>query len=443
MVEKCPQYSALPSPGLQYNTCYKHVPLSLSTTPPAAHPSSLGGTPTGIGLMTAPNAPRFGTVIPSRIFVGGIDFKTSEDDLQTFFSTFGAVRDTKIIRDRAEVSKGYGFVTFSSTEEVNKVMDQEDCLYLNGKKLNIGPAIRKQQIYLPKDIHVPGPVCSWVVHPGGYASYTNANGITYFLPTPQLLSTQVMPSQQPYVMAYNGAAAPSINGLGQPMTQYAGFSQGTTGTLQPIHSNMTLPWSPTQTGSCGQILTSVPTLEHNQPISMIQLASTNSAPGNVAPSTRTPANANQTTPVVAAAVPQTHIQIPTSYVCSPVPTGQQSAVPMRFAPHPGTQVLHGVTEQGQPVMHSVNYGQQMFNTPTLGSKPNSHVAAGVGDMATITMADGNVVPAYSVQQAVYPTMGLVGPGELGAPVHYTQLSAHQASDVLTPPPTPETQSQNK
>lgn len=71
----------------------------------------------------------------------------------------------------------YGFVTFESADEANKVREkvktniksfvifvcvlnlhfcnsnyllQEDCLYLNGKKLNIGQAIRKQQVCFPK-----------------------------------------------------------------------------------------------------------------------------------------------------------------------------------------------------------------------------------------------------------------------------------------------------
>ena len=35
-----------------------------------------------------------------------ISFQTSEEDLREFFSKYGSVRDARIIRDRAEVSKG-------------------------------------------------------------------------------------------------------------------------------------------------------------------------------------------------------------------------------------------------------------------------------------------------------------------------------------------------
>eukprot|EP00057_Strongylocentrotus_purpuratus_P032175 XP_786845.2 PREDICTED: protein boule-like [Strongylocentrotus purpuratus] len=54
----------------------------------------------------APNAPRYGTIIPNRIFVGGIAFNTSDAELRNFFSAFGHVKEAKIIADRAGVSKG-------------------------------------------------------------------------------------------------------------------------------------------------------------------------------------------------------------------------------------------------------------------------------------------------------------------------------------------------
>lgn len=46
------------------------------------------------------------------------------------------------------------------------------------------------------DIHLPGPPGSWVIHPAGYASFTNPNGITYFLDYNPPVMT---PIQQPQV----------------------------------------------------------------------------------------------------------------------------------------------------------------------------------------------------------------------------------------------------
>ncbi|KAA3673960.1 uncharacterized protein DEA37_0004801 [Paragonimus westermani] len=55
------------------------------------------------------NPPKFGTLIPNRIFVGGIPSNTTEQELKTFFSSFGQVKDVKIISDRLGVSKGKCF----------------------------------------------------------------------------------------------------------------------------------------------------------------------------------------------------------------------------------------------------------------------------------------------------------------------------------------------
>lgn len=71
-------------------------------------------------------APKYGTLVPNRIFVGGISASTSEAELAELFSQYGTVKATKIIADRAGVSKGYGFVTFE-TEEEAKRLQQEVC----------------------------------------------------------------------------------------------------------------------------------------------------------------------------------------------------------------------------------------------------------------------------------------------------------------------------
>ncbi|XP_067934337.1 protein boule-like isoform X4 [Watersipora subatra] len=96
----------------------------------------------------ASNQSSKGTVIPNRIFVGGIAPETTDSQLKEFFSSFGAVKDTKIICDRSGASKGYGFVTFETQEDADKIINKESAnLVFKERKLNIGPAVRKQQLY--------------------------------------------------------------------------------------------------------------------------------------------------------------------------------------------------------------------------------------------------------------------------------------------------------
>lgn len=114
-------------------------------------------------------APKYGTLVPNRIFVGGISASTSEAELAQVFSAYGNVKATKIISDRAGVSKGYGFVTFETEEEAKRLQQevcnwwsclfdkqsvhsfihlfhlfQAECIVLRERKLNIAPAIKKQ-----------------------------------------------------------------------------------------------------------------------------------------------------------------------------------------------------------------------------------------------------------------------------------------------------------
>lgn len=65
--------------------------------------------------------PKYGTLIPNRVFVGGISTHTTESELATLFSKYGSVRGTKIILDRVGISKGYGFVTYETEDEARRL----------------------------------------------------------------------------------------------------------------------------------------------------------------------------------------------------------------------------------------------------------------------------------------------------------------------------------
>lgn len=78
---------------------------------PSSSTESFGVWPSTVSI------PMFGTLIPNRVFVGGISSHSTESELLQLFSGFGTVKATKIIMDRSGISKGYGFVTFEREEE--------------------------------------------------------------------------------------------------------------------------------------------------------------------------------------------------------------------------------------------------------------------------------------------------------------------------------------
>ncbi|KAM7534906.1 hypothetical protein Aperf_G00000105939 [Anoplocephala perfoliata] len=159
------------------------------------------------GCSGSSNAPKFGTLIPNRIFVGGIPSNTTEQELKVYFSNFGQVKDVKIINDRLGVTKGsYGFVTFESQEVAEKIIKNEsETLIFKDRKLNIGHAIRKQQLF-PR----PGDVPPTLFFPGGAAIPCSfQSGMPVFPLTGQDYSVLAQPGsayQQMLIQQANGAA---------------------------------------------------------------------------------------------------------------------------------------------------------------------------------------------------------------------------------------------
>lgn len=146
----------------------------------------------------APNAPKFGTLVPNRIFVGGISASTTEAELQALFSNYGCVKATKIISDRAGVSKGYGFVTFETEEEARRIQEEAENIVLKDRKLNIAPAIKKQpfaRVYNSAQVVPNGTI---MYHNG--MPYTYNNGMAYF--TPQDNTYQYSPQTQTATATY-------------------------------------------------------------------------------------------------------------------------------------------------------------------------------------------------------------------------------------------------
>jgi len=203
-----------------YETCSK---MSSADGSPVTTPSS---TP------LSGHTPKFpGTVIPSRIFVGGIAANTTDAELKQYFAAYGAVKDTKIITDRAGVSKGYGFVTFESQEDADRIIKKEsDNLIFKDRKLNIGPAVRKQQGIprAPYDTNYTGTLLSSNGVPLLYQ-----NGMLY---SSDGYSPTVVQSQPPY-------ASPALM---NPQIQYAYMTpqypyQQSLQTMQSLPSIASIP----------------------------------------------------------------------------------------------------------------------------------------------------------------------------------------------------------
>jgi len=69
--------------------------------------------------------------ITMNIYVGNLDFRVEENDLQEAFQEYGSVSSAKIITDKfTGRSKGFGFVEMDDNESANKAINE-----LNGSQL--------------------------------------------------------------------------------------------------------------------------------------------------------------------------------------------------------------------------------------------------------------------------------------------------------------------
>lgn len=75
------------------------------------------------------------------IFVGNLNFNTSEDELRQLFSSYGQVDRVSIMTDRdTGRSRGFGFVEMANAEEGDKAIAGLNGTNVGGRTLNINEA---------------------------------------------------------------------------------------------------------------------------------------------------------------------------------------------------------------------------------------------------------------------------------------------------------------
>ncbi len=80
-----------------------------------------------------------------KLFVGGLSWNTDDQGLRDYFAQCGTVEDAKVITDRETGrSRGFGFVTFSSSEEAQSAIQQMNGTDLDGRSLNVNEAQDKR-----------------------------------------------------------------------------------------------------------------------------------------------------------------------------------------------------------------------------------------------------------------------------------------------------------
>ena len=80
------------------------------------------------------------------IFVGNLSYQTTQQDLYTTFSQFGAVESVNVITDRdTGQPRGFAFVEMSNANEAKQAISQLNGTELRGRALNVNEARPKPE----------------------------------------------------------------------------------------------------------------------------------------------------------------------------------------------------------------------------------------------------------------------------------------------------------
>ncbi len=82
----------------------------------------------------------------TKLFVGGLPFSTTDDELASAFADFGTVTSAKVITDRETGrSRGFGFVEFDNDAEANAAVAGLDNKELGGRTIHVSVARERER----------------------------------------------------------------------------------------------------------------------------------------------------------------------------------------------------------------------------------------------------------------------------------------------------------
>jgi cold-inducible RNA-binding protein len=82
----------------------------------------------------------------TKLFVGNLSFKITENDLQDAFAAYGSVVETNLMMDRMSGRpRGFAFVTMSSEEEAQKAIEAMNGKELDGRALTVNVARPREE----------------------------------------------------------------------------------------------------------------------------------------------------------------------------------------------------------------------------------------------------------------------------------------------------------
>jgi RNA recognition motif-containing protein len=81
-----------------------------------------------------------------RIYVGGLPYSVTEEDLENLFSASGTVTSVSVVTDRyTGQAKGFGFVEMASDAEANAAINALNGTMMGGRTLTVNEARPREE----------------------------------------------------------------------------------------------------------------------------------------------------------------------------------------------------------------------------------------------------------------------------------------------------------
>src|ERR1700761_8252600 len=81
----------------------------------------------------------------SKLYVGNLSFKTTEDELRSHFGQFGSVTDVYVAMDKMTGRpRGFAFVTMGTAEEAKQAAEKVNGVEFGGRQLTVNEARPKE-----------------------------------------------------------------------------------------------------------------------------------------------------------------------------------------------------------------------------------------------------------------------------------------------------------
>lgn len=76
-----------------------------------------------------------------KLYIGGLPYTTTADELKAFFAQAGVVEDATVITDKMTGrSRGFGFVTMPNDDEADQAISKFDGSDMGGRKIMVNEA---------------------------------------------------------------------------------------------------------------------------------------------------------------------------------------------------------------------------------------------------------------------------------------------------------------